>query len=87
MILLQIRVSDSQAWDGTSLQIVGVFSSMDAIRQMLFGEHAGEIVDHVEEKQFNQGRFKVHYHNGHYMTYPMDKYEYDIVELDKPINS
>ena len=83
--MLEIRVSDTYAFDGTSTEIVGVFSSMDAIKQMLFGEHAGEIVEHQEEKVFKQGRFKVRYYDGRYMTYPMDKYEYREVELDKKL--
>lgn len=84
MLLLQLQVSDTYSYDGTSLQVVGVFTNMDMVKKMLFAEHAGMITEHLEPKGCNCGRFTVKYYDGNYLVNP-DRYVYDIVELDKKI--
>ena len=86
MLLLKVRVSDTYSYDGTTAENVGVFSSFETIRQMLFAEHAGEIVNHELPRGYNGASFQVKYYNGATLSsYPVDKYEYDEIELDKKI--
>ena len=84
MLILEQRIPDTYSYDGTSPEVIGVFSSFEEIEKCLFSQTAGEVFDHKGLDQWGFGSFKVRYTARNYPGNP-EKYEYRKAELNKKL--
>jgi hypothetical protein len=84
MLILEQRVADTYSYDGTSPELIGVFSSFEEIEKALFSQTSGEVYDHKELDHWGFGSFKVRYTARMYPGHP-EKYEYRKAELNQKL--